>query len=137
MALNSNRVTTLATPGLAAAATGRPASGGRNVATANGLPLEAAGFSPQIGINDNRLLRYEEDLHFEFGDQPQSQPRGTPFVIRAATGFKAETAEEAAGGETGGVFLSMVLRGIGTYERNMRVTSGETVRPGSVMNYLS
>ena len=34
------------------------------------------------------------------------------------------------------LFLNDVMRGIGTYEENMRVTSPAAVKPGSVMNYL-
>lgn len=135
MALNTNRVTSLATPGVAAAATGRPASGGRNIANASGQPLEAAGFAENIGINDNRLLRYDEDLHFDFDDQSEPEQRGTPFIIRAASGFKAEAVDEGHSSDGGGVFLAMVVRGIGTYEHNMQVTAPGAVRPGSVMNY--
>lgn len=135
MALNTNRVTSLATPGIAAAATGRPASGGRNIANATGQPLEATGFAGNIGISDNRLLRYDEDLHFDFEDNSEPEQRGTPFIIRAAAGFKAEAVDEGLADDTGGAFLAMVVRGVGTYEHNMRVTAPGAVRPGSVMNY--
>lgn len=135
MALNSTRVTSLATPGVAAAATGRPMSGGRNVAGANGQPLEAMGFAADIGISDNRLLRYDDDLRFDFDHQGEPENRGTPFIIRSASGFRAEAVDEATGSDGGGAFLSMLMLGVGTYERNMRVTAPGAVRPGSVMNY--
>lgn len=135
MALNTSRVTSLATPGIAAAATGRPMSGGRNVAGATGQPLEAMGFAADIGISDNRLLRYDDDLHFDFSQQGEPEHRGTPFIIRSASGFKAEAVDEATNTDADGTFLSMVVLGVSTYERNMRVTAPGAVRPGSVMNY--
>jgi hypothetical protein len=135
MALNTNRVTSLATPGIAAAATGRPMSGGRNVAGASGQPLEAMGFAADIGISDNRLLRYDDDLHFDFNQQGETGHRGTPFIVRSAAGFRAEAVDEVSNGDGGETFLSMVMQGVGTYERNMRVTAPGAVRPGSVMNY--
>lgn len=135
MALNTSRVTSLATPGVAAAATARPASGGRNVASVTGAPLEGAGFSPHIGINDNRLVRYDEDLHFDFDEGAEPEQQGTPFIIRASNGFKVEAADETSE-NSGGAFLDMLTRGVGTYENTMRVTRPGAVRPGSVMNYL-
>ncbi len=122
---------------MTAAATARPASGGRNVATTHGAPLESAIFSPQIGINDNRLLRYEEEMRFGADDRREPEQRGTPFIIRASSAFKAEEVDEVINGGSGeGSFLSMVMRGVGTYERNMRVTTPGSVRPGSVLNYV-
>jgi len=137
MALSTNKVSAIGTPGMTAAATARPASGGRNVAAANAAPLEGAVFSPQIGVNDNRLLRYEEEMRFGADDHREPEQRGTPFVVRAASAFKAEEVDETTGGGSGeGRFLSMVMRGVGTYERNMRVTTPGSVRPGSVLNYV-
>lgn len=136
MALSTNRVSAFASPGMAAAATARPASGGRNVASVGG-GVEGAGFSPQIGVNDNRLWRYDDEQEFDFeGEQQQRRESATPFVNRAAGGFKVDQAEEAGDAGVGGrVFLGEVLRGIGVYEYNMRVTTPGAVRPGSVLNF--
>lgn len=135
MALGTNKVSAIASPGMAAAATARPASGGRNVASV-GPGVEGAGFSPQIGVNDNRLWRFDEETQFEFEQQSEQQQQATPFIIRASNGFKAEEADEANGGNSGGgVFLDTMLRGIGIYESNMRRTTPGAVRPGSVLNY--
>lgn len=135
MALNTSRVSAIASPGMAAAATARPASGGRNVASV-GAGVEGAGFSPQIGVNDNRLWRYDDEQEFDFEGEQQRQKSATPFVNRAAGGFKVDLAEEAGESGAGGrVFLGEVLRGIGVYEYNMRVTTPGAVRPGSVLNF--
>ena len=135
MALGTNKVSAIASPGMAAAATARPASGGRNVASV-GPGVEGAGFSPQIGVNDNRLWRFDEETQFEFEQQSEQQQQATPFIIRASNGFKVEEADEANGGNSGGgVFLDTMLRGIGIYESNMRRTTPGAVRPGSVLNY--
>lgn len=136
MALGTNKVSALATPGMTAAATARPASGGRNVASASGGPAEAVGFSSQIGVNDNRLLRYDEELDFGFSEQHEPDRQGTPFMSRLASGFQADLADEAVGGDSSGIFMDYVMRGVGTYEHNMRVTTPGSVRPGSVLNYL-
>lgn len=138
MALNSSKVSAFASPGMAAAATARPVSGGRNVASASTAPLEGVGFSPQIGVNDNRLWRYDDEAEFESQSENQPQQRGTPFIIRSAGGFKVELAEEAAADTGGGrFFLSELMHGIGVYEFNTRITTPGAVRPGSVFNYRS
>jgi hypothetical protein len=137
MALGTNKVSAMGSPGMSAAATARPASGGRNVATSSGAPLESAIFSPQIGINDNRLLRYDEEMRFGADDRREPEQHATPFIIRATNAFKAEEVDEVINGGSGeGSFLGMVMRGVGTYERNMRVTTPGAVRPGSVLNYV-
>lgn len=136
MALGTHKVSALATPGMTAAATARPASGGRNVASVSGVAAEEAGFSSQIGVNDNRLLRYDEELDFGFSEQRDPDRQGTPFMAKAASSFQAELADEATGGGASGLFMDYVQRGVGTYEHNMRVTTPGSVRPGSVLNYL-
>ena len=136
MALGTHKVSALATPGMTAAATARPASGGRNVASVSGVPAEEAVFSSQIGVNDNRLLRYDEELDFGFSEHHDPDRHGTPFMARAASSFQAELADEATGGGASGLFMVYVQRGVGTYEHNMRVTTPGSVRPGSVLNYL-
>lgn len=135
MALGTNRVSAMASPGMAAAATARPASGGRNVASVSG-PAEGAGFSPQIGVNDNRLLRYDDEFSFDSKDQQQQQKQwGTPFIVQAATGFQVEM-NEGTTNDNMAAFRDYITRSLATYEQNMRVTTPGAVRPGSVMNYL-
>lgn len=136
MALGTHKVSALATPGMSAAATARPASGGRNVASVSSTAPEEAVFSSQIGVSDNRLLRYDEELDLGFSDHRDSDARGTPFMSRAASSFQAELADEASGGGSSSLFMDYVMRGVGTYEHNMRVTTPGSVRPGSVLNYL-
>lgn len=120
---------------MAAAATARPASGGRNVASV-GPGVEGTDFSPQIGVNDNRLWRFDEERTFDRERDDQQQQQATPFIIRLSNGFKVDEAEETTdAGGTGKVFLDTVLRGIGIYESNMRRTTPGAVRPGSVLNY--
>lgn len=136
MALGTHKVSALATPGMSAAATARPASGGRNVASVSSTAPEEAVFSSQIGVSDNRLLRYDEELDLGFSDHRDSDARGTPFMSKAASSFQAELADEATGGGSSSLFMDYVMRGVGTYEHNMRVTTPGSVRPGSVLNYL-
>lgn len=136
MALGTNKVSALASPGMAAATAARPATGGRNVASVSGAPAEEAVFSSQIGVNDNRLFRYDDEMDFGTGGQREPDRRSTPFVARAASGFAAEVAEEATGTSGATMFMDYVVRGVGTYEHNMRVTTPGMVRPGSVLNYL-
>lgn len=140
MALGTNRVAAHAAPGMAAAATARPSSGGRNVASVSRAPLEEAGFSSQVGINDNSLLRYEDDLDFgAFEEHRHEERRNTPYMFRMSFGFQADEAEEALEKRGGGgekLFLSQLLSGVGRYEETMRVIAPGAVKPGSVLNYL-
>jgi hypothetical protein len=136
MALGTGKVSAIASPGMAAAATARPISGGRNVASVTGGPLEEMGFSSQIGVNDNRMWRYDDEREFDSEDEGQSQQRATPFIIRSTNGFRVDEADEAtADSSTGYTFLDEILRGIGVYENNMRVISPGAVRRGSVLNF--
>ncbi len=136
MALNASKVSANAAPSMVAAATARPASGGRNVASSRD-PLEEVGFSAQVGISDNKLWRYDEETQFDADGESNPQNRDRPFFIMPLRPvFMAETVEEA--GELAGserVFLSAVLRGIGVYEAYMRITTPGGVRTGSVLNY--
>jgi hypothetical protein len=120
---------------MAAAATARPISGGRNVASVTGGPLEASGFSEQIGVNDNRMWRYDDEREFDFEGEGQQQKYATPFIIRSSNGFKVDEAEEATDPGSGYAFLNEILRGVGVYENNMRVISPGAVRRGSVLNF--
>lgn len=135
MALGTNKVSAIAAPGMAAAATARPVSGGRNVASSSRSVMEAD-FSPQIEINDNRLWRFDEERSFDSEREERREEQATPFIARAYNGFKVEEAEDAAdSGASGRVFLDAVVRAIGIYEANIRLTTPGAVRPGSVLNY--
>lgn len=135
MALGTNKVSAIASPGMAAAATARPVSGGRNVASSSRGVVDAD-FSPQIEINDNRLWRFDEERSFDTDREEHPEEQATPFIARAYNGFKVEEAEDAAeAGGAGRVFLNTVLRAIGIYEANIRLTTPGAVRPGSVLNY--
>ena len=135
MALGTNKVSAIASPGMAAAATARPVSGGRNVAS-TGRSVVSADFSPQIEINDNRMWRFDEERSFDTEREEHREEQATPFIARAFNAFKVEEAEEATdAGGAGRVFLNTVIRAIGIYEANIRLTTPGAVRPGSVLNY--
>lgn len=135
MALGTSKVSAIASPGMAAAATARPASGGRNVASV-GRGVEGADFSPQIEINDNRLWRFDEEREFDSDREQNKKEQATPFISRSYNGFKVgETEETADSGGAGRVFMDTMIRAIGIYEANIRLTTPGAVRPGSVLNY--
>lgn len=76
-----------------------------------------------------------------FGDQRGRRQQDlwvqTPLVVRYATGFQAsEINEEKEGSGSEGSFKSMMdaVRGVGVYERNMRVTANEPKSHGTVIN---
>ncbi len=136
MALAAQRVSAHAAPGMAAAATARPVSGGRNVASVREA-IEESGFSAQIGVNDNAFLRYEDELEFDTrGDGRQPQQGYTPLLYRTQMGFQVEAAEEQSEGGGGKLFLAELMHGVGAYEQTMRVTTPGMVKAGSVLNYL-
>lgn len=135
MALGTSKVSAIASPGMAAAATARPVSGGRNVAS-SARGVVDTDFSPQIEINDNRLWRFDEERSFDTEPEERREKQATPFIARAYNGFKVEEAEDAAdAGGAGRVFLDTVVRAISIYEANTRLTTPGAVRPGSVLNY--
>lgn len=135
MALGTSKVSAIASPGMAAAATARPVSGGRNVAS-TGRGVIGTDFSPQIEINDNRLWRFDEEREFEQDREDSQKKQATPFIARAYNGFKVDEAEEATDANaTGKVFLDTMIRAISIYESNIRLTTPGAVRPGSVLNY--
>lgn len=134
MALGTSRVSAVASPGMAAAATARPVSGGRNVAGVSG-GVEETGFSPQIGVSDSKLWRYDDEQQLDFGQQHESDEQATPFMSRLATGFQVGDAEETAESSGGPrVFLNDLIYGIGVYEANIKATMAGAVQRGSVLN---
>lgn len=134
MALGTNKLSAIASPGMAAAATARTVSGGRNVASV-GRDVEASGFAPHIEVNDNRLWRFDEE-HADLGRDQRRDEHAGGFVSRPYSGFRVEDVEEVADtGGAGRVFLDALMRAIGIYEANMRLFTPGAVRPGSVMNF--
>lgn len=135
MALGTNKVSAIASPGMAAAATARPVSGGRNVASV-GRGVVGTDFSPQIEVNDNRLWRFDEEKQFEQEGERRREEQATPFITRSYNGFRVDEADETNdSGNTDRFFLDTMIRAIGIYENNIRLTTPGAVRPGSVMNY--
>lgn len=138
MALGTNRVTAVSAPGMAAAATSRLASGGRNVASVSRGPIEESSFSSQIGLNDNAYYRYEDELDLGFDEKQREDPRReyTPLMSRQANGFRVDEAEESLGGGSESPFRTEVMRGVGLYERTLSVTAQGSVKRGSILNYM-
>lgn len=141
MALGTNKITASATTGVAAAASSRVGTGGRNVASVTQHRVEGMSFAPNIGVNEESILHYNDQSQFEDGGsgRRRKEERGgqfTPLISRGAFGYMVDEAEEATTANDPQVFLTDVMRGIGTYESNMRATSPVTVRPGSVLNYM-
>lgn len=138
MALGTNKIGTVsATPGVAAAATARPLSGGRNVSSPQAV--EGMSFAPHIGVSDQNIWRHDEEMSFGQGDgrRQQDQPSFTPLINRAAFAFQVDDVDQAS--EAAGppkMFLTDVMRAVGAYENYMRLTTPGTVKPGSVLNYL-
>lgn len=133
MALGTNKLSAIASPGMAAAATARTVSGGRNVASV-GRDVEASGFAPQIEVNDNRLWRFDDERSDLNRDHRREEHAGG-FVARAYSGFRVEDVEETADTGAGRVFLDALMRAISIYEANTRLFTPGAIRPGSVMNF--
>jgi hypothetical protein len=121
-----------------AAATARVGNGGRNVANTSRPDVEKLDFAPHFGINEESILRFQQDngqLNPD-GRRQNREPRSgfTPLLARSSFGI--ENLDNLAQDSTPRLFLTDVMRGIGSYESNIRVTSPASVKPGSVMNYL-
>jgi hypothetical protein len=139
MALGTKTVGSISGAGVAAA-TSRVGHGGRNVASTSRLDVERSDFSPQMGVNEESILRFQQEngqLNPDGRRQSQSQRDGfTPLLNRGSLGFEAEAAAEQTADGAPKLFLTDVLRGVSSYEENIRVTTPGTAKPGSVMNYL-
>ncbi|MDO8608779.1 MAG: hypothetical protein Q7R40_19780 [Phaeospirillum sp.] len=139
MALSTRQVGSATASGIAAA-TARVGAGGRNVASATRADVEKLEFSPHLGVNEESMLRFQQEsgeLNPDGRRQHRDQRDGfTPLLARNAYSANLDSGEEIDSHGSPALFLNEVMRGIGTYEENMRVTSPASVRPGSVMNYL-
>jgi hypothetical protein len=137
MALSTRQIGSATASGVAAA-TARVGTGGRNVASATRADVEKLDFTPHLGVNEESILRFQQEntsLNPD-GRRQQRESHGghTPLLARGA--FSVDTLEERGGDDAPRLFLTEVMRGISSYEENLRVTSPAAVKPGSVMNYL-
>ncbi|MBI3445696.1 MAG: hypothetical protein HY055_10115 [Magnetospirillum sp.] len=137
MALSTKQVGAAAATGVAAA-TARIGSGGRNVASSTRPDVERTDYAHQVGLNEENMLRFQQDGQLNpDGRRQQREDRGfTPLLARTMFGFGAASLDENNDNSQDTPFLNEVMRGVGSYEQNIRVTSPSTVKPGSVMNYL-
>jgi hypothetical protein len=139
MALGTTKISATTGAGIAAATAGRLVSGGRNVASSSRAEIESLNLGAQIGVNDESLLRFHEDPQLNPDGKRRRDSRDgsfTPLTSRGAPSLRFETPDEADDAGDFRLFLTDVLRGVGTYEANMRITAPGTVKPGAVMNYL-
>ena len=139
MALSTKQVGSAASSNVAAA-TARIGGGGRNVASATRGDVEKLDFSPNIGVNGEQTLRFQQDtgdLNPDGRGNSKNRQEGfTPLLTRNAINIELEDTNDRNSDGSFKLMLSDIVRGVGTYEENMRVTSPASVKPGSVMNYL-
>ncbi len=135
MALSASRIGALVGNGLAAAATARPMSGGRGVASANLSPVETSEFSANVGVNDYAIVHYDDQNGLDADSRRRQAPQSAaPFVGRSSFGLKVEDPSQDSDSDDGGTFLSDVLHGVGVYENNLRIIAGNQARTGTTLN---
>jgi hypothetical protein len=141
MALGTQKVSAMAAPGMAAAATAHPLSGGRGIAAANQSPVESTSFSTQVGVNDNGIVRYDDELDLNAdGKSRNSYQRSTqtPLMSRRALAFNAGSLNASQGDAAPAIgFKDQLTRGIGGYLRTQSLTQTDYPPPGSSINQLS
>ena len=141
MALGTQKVSAMAAPGMAAAATVHPFSGGRGVSAALQSPVEAANFATNIGVNDNSILHYDDEGSLNpDGQRKESAPRGTqtPFMARRALAYSAISMDTSQGDNAPTtVFSDLMARGIQGYMRTQSLVHSEIAPAGSTINQLS
>jgi len=140
MALSTKQISAVSASGVAAA-TARIGSGGRNVASTSREDVERIDYAHQTGLGDESFLRYQQEAGVspDGGRQRDSRDRQNTPLWRSEFGklLLADSAQDdTLPGAVPSPFLDQILRGIGSYEQSIRITSPTTVRPGSVMNYL-
>ena len=135
MALSASRIGPLVGNGLAAAATARPMSGGRGVASATLSPVETSEFSANIGVNDYAIVHYDDENGLDSNGRRRQAPQSAaPFLSGGSFGLKVEDPSQDGGSPGGGALLSDVLYGVGIYENNLRIIAGSQVRSGTTLN---
>ena len=138
MALSTKQVGS-ATASSVAAATVRVGHGGRNVASSTRPDVERLDYAQHASLNEEALLRFQQENGINpDGGRRQQEKRGgfTPQTSFPIFGYGTDGTEEANDSGSARLFLNDIMRGIGTYEQNIRITTPGTPRPGSVMNYL-
>ena len=142
MALGTQKVSAMAAPGMAAAATAHTFGGARGVAAANQSPVEASNFSMSVGVNDNAIYHYDE----EGGLNPDEQRRNsgsprhtqTPFMSRRALAYSAISMDSQQGDNSSTtVFSDLMARGIRGYARTQGLVQTDIAPSGSTINQLS
>ena len=137
MALSTRQVGSATASGIAAA-TARVGNGGRNVASTTRGDVEKMDFSPHLGVNEESVLRFQQEgqLNPDGRRQQQRDQRDgfTPLLARNAYSTNMDSTDETNADGSPNHFLNDVMRRIGTYEENIRLTSPAAVKPGSVMN---
>ncbi|OAN51456.1 hypothetical protein A6A04_16085 [Paramagnetospirillum marisnigri] len=138
MALSTKQIGSAASSSVAAA-TVRIGGGGRNVASATRADVEKLDFTPHLGVSEEQILRFQQEAGNLNPDGRRNSRENrdgfTPLLSRSSLGIEIEAAEERNADDFK-LSLTDIMRGIGSYEENMRVTSPAAVKPGSVMNYL-
>lgn len=140
MALSTKQVGSAVSSSIAAATVRVGSGGGRNVASATRADVEKLEFSPHLGISEEQILRFQQEsgqLNPDGRRNSRENRDGfTPLLARGGFGLDLEVSEERNADGSAKLLLTDIIRGIGSYEENMRVTSPAAVKPGSVMNYL-
>ena len=143
MALSAQRISATASPGLAAAATVHSFGGARGTASAQQSPVESSSSASYIGINDNSILRYEDEGELNpdgRGKQSYQQGPQTPYMSRSALVFVAGALEQTAQDSpaaSGAVFGDYLSRSIQGYERAQNLVNSPWAPQGSSVNQFS
>jgi len=142
MALGTQKVSAMAAPGMAAAATAHPFSGGRGVAAANQAPVESSNFAMSVGVNDNAILHYDDEgsLNPDGQRRNSNSPRHTqtPFMARRALAYSAISLDSQQGDNAPTtVFSDLMSRGIRGYARSQGLVQTDIAPTGSTINQLS
>lgn len=139
MALSTKQIGSAAASSVAAATT-RVGHGGRNVASSTRPDVERLDYAQHMGLNEESILRFQQGSGLNPDGSRRQRDERAPFTLQTSMrmfGFGTDSAEDGSGDTSGKLFLNEVLRGIGSYEESLRITSPNSPRPGSVMNYLS
>ncbi len=143
MALSAQKVSAVASPGLAAAATVHSFGGARGVASAQQSPVESSNPASFVGVNDNSIMRYEDEGGLNpdgRGKQSFRQGPQTPYMSRSALVFYAgllDQTDQGASLASTPVFGDYVSRSIQGYERAQNLVNSPWARQGSSINQYS
>lgn len=138
MALTTKQVGSAVASSVAAATT-RVGHGGRNVASSSSSNVERLDYAQHMGLNEESILRFQQEggvnpdgSRRQRDDRGAFSPQGSLRIFEYGT----DNTEDGSDPTSSKLFLNDILRGVGTYEQNIRITSPGSVKPGSVMNYL-